>query len=130
MCLIVFGWEAHPRYSLVVAGNRDEFFARPSAALSYWDDYPGVVGGRDVEIFGTGMQEGFSLPVGVVWVQAVAKEFADDLRRFSKDEPIRARPVSTIGRALRWSRRHPMPVKMLWHCRRGWIRPLLTTPSK
>ena len=49
MCLIVFGWEAHPRYSLVVAGNRDEFFARPSAALSYWDDYPGVVGGRDVE---------------------------------------------------------------------------------
>jgi uncharacterized protein with NRDE domain len=31
MCLILIAWQAHPDYPLVVAANRDEFFARPSA---------------------------------------------------------------------------------------------------
>jgi hypothetical protein len=29
MCLILIAWQAHPDYPLVVAANRDEFFARP-----------------------------------------------------------------------------------------------------
>ncbi len=35
-----------------------------------------------------------------------AAEFADDLRRFLDDEPIRARPVSHFERFVRWSRRN------------------------
>jgi uncharacterized protein with NRDE domain len=31
MCLILVAWQAHPDYPLVVAANRDEFFARPAA---------------------------------------------------------------------------------------------------
>jgi uncharacterized protein with NRDE domain len=31
MCLIVVGWQAHPAFPLVVAANRDEFYARPTA---------------------------------------------------------------------------------------------------
>jgi len=49
MCLIVFAWKAHPAYSLVLAANRDEFFDRPSTPLDYWDDMPGVLGGRDLQ---------------------------------------------------------------------------------
>jgi uncharacterized protein with NRDE domain len=49
MCLIVLAWKAHPRYSLVLATNRDEFFDRPSSPLDYWDDRPDVLGGRDIE---------------------------------------------------------------------------------
>jgi len=52
MCLIAFAWQAHPRWRLVLAGNRDEFHARPSAALSRWADLP-IVGGRDLEAGGT-----------------------------------------------------------------------------
>ncbi len=52
MCLIAFAWQAHPRWRLVLAGNRDEFHARPSAALARWDDGI-VVGGRDLEAGGT-----------------------------------------------------------------------------
>ena len=38
---------------------------------------------------------------------ATAAEFADDLRRFLDDEPIRARPIGVLGRAVRWGRRRP-----------------------
>lgn len=53
MCLVVFALDAHPRHRLVLAGNRDEAFARPAAPLAAWADAPGVVAGRDLEAGGT-----------------------------------------------------------------------------
>lgn len=47
MCLILFGWNVHPRYSLVVASNRDEFYDRPTEPLNWWNDNPNILGGRD-----------------------------------------------------------------------------------
>ena len=38
VCLIAFAWQAHPRYPLIVAGNRDEFFARPTASARWSAD--------------------------------------------------------------------------------------------
>lgn len=52
MCLIAFAWQIHPRWRLVLAGNRDESHARPSAALARWADLP-ITGGRDLEAGGT-----------------------------------------------------------------------------
>lgn len=53
MCLILVGWQAHPDYALVVAANRDEFYARPAAPVHWWDDAPGVLAGRDLaEVIG------------------------------------------------------------------------------
>ncbi len=37
---------------------------------------------------------------------ATARELADDLQRLITDEPIRARPPSTVQRMRKWSRRH------------------------
>jgi len=53
MCLILVAWQAHPRFHLVVAANRDEFYARPSAAAAPWPEDPRVQGGRDLEAGGT-----------------------------------------------------------------------------
>src|SRR5579863_4923034 len=47
MCLIALAWQAHPQWPLVLAANRDEFHARPSAALARWPDAE-VIGGRDL----------------------------------------------------------------------------------
>ena len=52
MCLIAFAWNAHPRWRLLLAGNRDEYHARPSAPLARWDEAP-VIAGRDLEAGGT-----------------------------------------------------------------------------
>jgi len=53
MCLIAFAWQAHPRWRLVLVGNRDEFHARPTAPLAPWDEAPQIVAGRDLEAGGT-----------------------------------------------------------------------------
>jgi uncharacterized protein with NRDE domain len=53
MCLIVFGWQVHPEFPLVVAANRDEFFARPTRQAGHWPDYPQVMGGIDLQAGGT-----------------------------------------------------------------------------
>jgi WD40 repeat protein/predicted Ser/Thr protein kinase len=37
-----------------------------------------------------------------------ALELAEDLERFLRHEPVRARPVGWSGRTLRWARRHPV----------------------
>jgi len=55
MCLILLAWQAHPSHSLVLAANRDEFFARPTAAADFWIDAPDILAGRDLSASGTWM---------------------------------------------------------------------------
>jgi uncharacterized protein with NRDE domain len=52
MCVVAFAWQLHPRWQLVLAGNRDEFHARPTAGLAAWPD-SGVIAGRDLQSGGT-----------------------------------------------------------------------------
>lgn len=56
MCLILIAYQADPRYPLVVAANRDEFFVRPSAQADFWSDENStqqVLAGRDLVAGGT-----------------------------------------------------------------------------
>jgi uncharacterized protein with NRDE domain len=53
MCLVVAAFGLHANYPLIVAGNRDEFHARPAAPAHWWQDHPDVLGGRDLEAGGT-----------------------------------------------------------------------------
>ncbi|MSQ59448.1 MAG: NRDE family protein [Betaproteobacteria bacterium] len=53
MCLILFGYHAHPAYPLVLAGNRDEFHERPSAPAEFWPSNPAILGGRDLAAGGS-----------------------------------------------------------------------------
>lgn len=53
MCLIGFAWLAHPRWQLVLAGNRDEFHERPAAPAGWWPGAPNVFGGRDLQAGGS-----------------------------------------------------------------------------
>lgn len=53
MCLLVLAWQAHPRYRLILAANRDEFHARPTAPMQPWQDQPDILAGRDLSALGT-----------------------------------------------------------------------------
>jgi len=53
MCLILFGWQQHPRYRLVVVANRDEFYERPTASAGFWPHAPKILAGRDLGQGGT-----------------------------------------------------------------------------
>lgn len=60
MCLILLAWQARSDFPLVLAANRDEFYARPSAPAQFWDEHPGVLAGRDLEKGGTWLAIGRS----------------------------------------------------------------------
>jgi uncharacterized protein with NRDE domain len=55
MCLVVLAVDAHPRLSLVVAANRDEYHARPAAPAAWGRDgeFRDVLAGRDLMAGGT-----------------------------------------------------------------------------
>ncbi|WAS92518.1 NRDE family protein [Nannocystis punicea] len=53
MCTLLFALGVHPRYSLVLAANRDEFYARKTAPAGWWRETPALFAGRDLQAGGT-----------------------------------------------------------------------------
>ncbi|HEX7854685.1 MAG TPA: NRDE family protein [Sphingobium sp.] len=53
MCVLAFAWKAHPRWRLIVAGNRDELHTRPASALARWEGQGQIFAGRDLRSGGT-----------------------------------------------------------------------------
>lgn len=53
MCVVALGWDCHPRWRLVLAGNRDEFHGRPTAPLGRWEGAAHLIAGRDLQSGGS-----------------------------------------------------------------------------
>lgn len=53
MCVLALAWKAHPRWLLVVAGNRDELHARPASPLARWAQPSNLLAGRDLQSGGS-----------------------------------------------------------------------------
>lgn len=53
MCVLALAWNLHPRWRLLMAGNRDEFHERPTARLSQWEPLRDVLAGQDLRSGGT-----------------------------------------------------------------------------
>lgn len=56
MCLIAAAWQHHPRYTLALIANRDEYHARPAAPADIDPEAPHVHGGRDLQAGGSWLQ--------------------------------------------------------------------------
>lgn len=52
MCLIAWNWQPTSPNPLLLIANRDEFYARPTAALHWWPE-GGILAGRDLQAGGT-----------------------------------------------------------------------------
>ncbi|MBI4082020.1 MAG: NRDE family protein, partial [Candidatus Lambdaproteobacteria bacterium] len=55
MCLVLLALRAHPAAEIILAGNRDEHFRRPSAAPALIGRAPRIHAGLDLEAGGTWM---------------------------------------------------------------------------
>jgi len=57
MCLIIFAHQAEQRYPLILAANRDEFFARPTQQAAFWQadgqSESQILAGKDLTAGGT-----------------------------------------------------------------------------
>jgi len=53
MCLILFSYRSHPTCPFILAANRDEFYERPAAPASFWEESPDILAGRDLQDGGT-----------------------------------------------------------------------------
>lgn len=49
MCLLVFSINDHPNYNFIFAGNRDEFYGRPTRGAQFWEDHPHLLAGKDLK---------------------------------------------------------------------------------
>jgi uncharacterized protein with NRDE domain len=99
MCLILVAWLSHPQFPLVVAANRDEFYARPSALAGPWPEDPRVLGGLDLEAGGTwlGVREDGRF-AAVTNVRKVDTEKNQPVSRIHKVDTEKNQPVSRIHR--------------------------------
>jgi uncharacterized protein with NRDE domain len=55
MCLILFAYDCHPRYHLVAAANRDEFYRGPPLPAAFCQDHADILAGKDLKEGGTWM---------------------------------------------------------------------------
>lgn len=55
MCLIALSYNTHPRYKLILATNRDEFYERPTREAQFWreEGHPDIFAGKDLKGKGT-----------------------------------------------------------------------------
>ena len=55
MCLILFAIRPLSSYRLIVAANRDEYYARPTRPAEFWRENPDILAGKDLLMGGTWM---------------------------------------------------------------------------
>ncbi|MFK4871427.1 NRDE family protein [Novosphingobium sp. ZW T3_23] len=129
MCVAALAWQAHPDWLLVVAGNRDEFHARPSAPLARWEDGSGIIAGRDLLGGGTwlGIAESaepaanrmvlvtnYRVPEGSVPGRPSRGKLVTDLLRGHEPEPVETMNpfnlVEIAGTGARFLTNHPRAV--------------------
>ncbi len=87
MCLNIFAYKAHSDYKLIIAANRDEFYARKTAAADFRNDKPYLLAGKDLE------QGGTWLGITKTGKFSFITNYRDPIS-FNKDAPSRGALVS------------------------------------
>ena len=99
MCLITLSWQPTHKTPLIIAANRDEFYARPAHQLQHW---PGqrILAGKDMQAGGTWLgvakTGGTGLVPGAGCVRLAALTNYRDPSRHSPDAPSRGRITTTF----------------------------------
>jgi len=53
MCILFLAINKHHKYPLIICANRDEFHQRPTKDAHFWDQYPDMLAGKDLQAGGS-----------------------------------------------------------------------------
>ncbi len=81
MCLVLFAFQPDCATPLVVAANRDEFYARPALSAHLWPESEHLLGGRDLTAGGT-------------WLGISRRRRFATVTNFAEDAPGEEAPLS------------------------------------
>jgi len=81
MCLVLFAYQPGSPVPLVVAANRDEFYARPAQSAHPWPQQPHLFAGRDLTAGGT-------------WLGISRRRRFATVTNFAEDAPGQSAPRS------------------------------------
>jgi uncharacterized protein with NRDE domain len=95
MCLVLFSYQPDSDRPLVVAANRDEFYARPARSAHYWEDAPTVFAGRDLSAGGSWL--GVTTTGRFATVTNFAEETPDELAPASRGALVDAYLAGTVS---------------------------------
>lgn len=87
MCVVALALDRHPRWKIVLAGNRDELHARPSQPIHRWKEAGHVIAGRDIQAGGSWL--GVSEQGRMAVVTNIRNEEGPDLAKFSRGSLVR-----------------------------------------
>lgn len=107
MCVLIVGFRVYADWPLVVAANRDEFFARPSAPPRRLDSSPRIFGGLDLRGGGTWLGVNEFGVMSAVTNRYLGESYAQVKRRTSRGQLcLRSLRVGTAHAAARIARRN------------------------
>lgn len=88
MCLLTIAYKVHPKYPLILAANRDEFYQRSTRPARFWveEGFPDVLAGKDLSAGGTWL----GVHPSGRWAALTNYR---DLSRLKKDPPSRGELV-------------------------------------
>ncbi|MFT5544176.1 MAG: hypothetical protein ACI97K_001623 [Glaciecola sp.] len=55
MCILFIAVNQHPKFPLIIAANRDEFYERPTSNSAFWEHQKDILAGKDKQAGGTWM---------------------------------------------------------------------------
>jgi len=89
MCIIFIAKNVHPDVPLLIAANRDEFYARPTQSPHWWEDAPHIFAGKDLQAGGTWLGYNKQNRIAGItnlrrldWYKADAKSRGELVKRF------------------------------------------------
>jgi hypothetical protein len=99
LCTVIVSIDPESVVPVLLAGVRDEFVARPwMAPAEYWPDFPGIVGGRDLQAGGTWLAVDPARRCVAALLNAHGKPADEATRRTRGDLPLRAAAEGELGR--------------------------------
>lgn len=103
MCIIFAAIKQHRDYPLIIAANRDEFYARPTEPSHFWPSPQGMLAGKDISAGGTWMGVTRNAHIAALTnIRNPVAQRSDKISRgglvvdYLRQQPLTARHLTTL----------------------------------